>query len=277
MRMRIAAGLLALLAGAAAAEAQAGAHNPDWKKCRACAPALGRALAYVKANLKSDAPKRVIGSKMGGYMMGGFALMMEGASPKELEDCVRYACQAIKDEGFNRTRVQGIGSGERVLKTTERPAHLAKNRLNLPDELFAHVDPADEMVGHADVVEPRENILADAVVDHALALDRALLLRVEGGGVVLEILDDGAGLGAFIEDLGLAFVDLAATGHIFSLHSSRGPGKRGYKRGARCVLVRAPHPTPVPHQARPIFLDFAVQGALHSKRWSAAKLLPRAS
>jgi hypothetical protein len=59
-------------------------------------------MAYVKANLKSDAPKRVIGSKMGGYMMGGFALMMEGASPKELEDCVRYACQAIKDEGFNR-------------------------------------------------------------------------------------------------------------------------------------------------------------------------------
>ena len=40
-----------------------------------------------------------------------------------------------QDEGFNRTRVQGLGSGERVLKTTERPAHLAKNRLNLPDEL----------------------------------------------------------------------------------------------------------------------------------------------
>jgi hypothetical protein len=39
------------------------------------------------------------------------------------------------DEGFNRSRVQGLGSGERVLKTTERPSHLAKNRLNLPDEL----------------------------------------------------------------------------------------------------------------------------------------------
>lgn len=39
------------------------------------------------------------------------------------------------DEGFNRTRSQGIGSGERVLRTTERPAHVAKNRLNLPDEL----------------------------------------------------------------------------------------------------------------------------------------------
>ena len=39
------------------------------------------------------------------------------------------------EEGFNQKRVQGLGSGERVLKTTERPAHLAKNRLNLPDEL----------------------------------------------------------------------------------------------------------------------------------------------
>jgi hypothetical protein len=100
--MRIAIGMLALLAAAGAAEAQAGAHPPDWRKCRACAPALGKALAYVKANLNGDAPKRVIGSKMGGYMMGGFALMMEGASPKELDDCVKYACRAIKDEGFNR-------------------------------------------------------------------------------------------------------------------------------------------------------------------------------
>jgi AAA domain len=39
------------------------------------------------------------------------------------------------DEGFNQKRVQGLGSGERVLRTTERPSHLAKNRLNLPDEL----------------------------------------------------------------------------------------------------------------------------------------------
>jgi hypothetical protein len=39
------------------------------------------------------------------------------------------------DEGFNRTRVQGVGSGERILRTSERPSHLAKNRLGLPDEL----------------------------------------------------------------------------------------------------------------------------------------------
>lgn len=39
------------------------------------------------------------------------------------------------DEGFNRTRVQGVGTGERILRTSERPAHIAKNRLGLPEEL----------------------------------------------------------------------------------------------------------------------------------------------
>lgn len=39
------------------------------------------------------------------------------------------------DEGFGRKGTRGIGSGERILRTTERPAHMAKNRLNLPEEL----------------------------------------------------------------------------------------------------------------------------------------------
>ena len=38
-------------------------------------------------------------------------------------------------EGFDRKRVQAIGTGERILRTTERPAHVAKNRLALPDEI----------------------------------------------------------------------------------------------------------------------------------------------
>ena len=38
-------------------------------------------------------------------------------------------------EAFDRKRVQGIGSGERIIRTTERPAHVAKNRLGLPDEI----------------------------------------------------------------------------------------------------------------------------------------------
>jgi len=39
------------------------------------------------------------------------------------------------DEGFNRKRAVGVGAGERILRTTERPAHVAKNRLSLPDEM----------------------------------------------------------------------------------------------------------------------------------------------
>jgi len=39
------------------------------------------------------------------------------------------------NEGFDRKRVQGIGTGERVLRTTERPAHVAKNRLGMPEEI----------------------------------------------------------------------------------------------------------------------------------------------
>lgn len=39
------------------------------------------------------------------------------------------------DEGFGRERTVGVGTGERVLKTSEKPGHLAKNRLGLPDEM----------------------------------------------------------------------------------------------------------------------------------------------
>ena len=41
----------------------------------------------------------------------------------------------VTDEGFGRKKAKGIGTGERILRTTERPAHVAKNRLDLPDEL----------------------------------------------------------------------------------------------------------------------------------------------
>lgn len=41
----------------------------------------------------------------------------------------------VNDEGFGRKKAKGIGTGERIVRTTERPAHVAKNRLNLPDEL----------------------------------------------------------------------------------------------------------------------------------------------
>jgi hypothetical protein len=39
------------------------------------------------------------------------------------------------EEGFDKTRTRGIGTGDRIIRTTERPAHMAKNRLNLPEEM----------------------------------------------------------------------------------------------------------------------------------------------
>jgi hypothetical protein len=39
------------------------------------------------------------------------------------------------DEGFGKVGAKAIGNGERVLYTTERPTHDAKNRLGLPDEM----------------------------------------------------------------------------------------------------------------------------------------------
>ncbi len=58
---------------------------------------------------------------------------------QEWADEVLFACYRVMtratDEGFGKERTRGLGTGERLLRTTERPAHLAKNRLDLPDEL----------------------------------------------------------------------------------------------------------------------------------------------
>jgi hypothetical protein len=94
---------------------------------------------------------------------------------------------------------------------------LQRDDLDFLDQLLAHVDAPDEVCRNADPVEMREDVFGDAIVEHALAVDNIVLLLVEGGGVVLEELDQRAGLWAFIKDLGLAFVDTAATGHGASL------------------------------------------------------------
>lgn len=48
-----------------------------------------------------------------------------------------YKAYTKKEErgGFKKDRAIGVGGTERVIKTTERPSHVAKNRLNLPDEI----------------------------------------------------------------------------------------------------------------------------------------------
>jgi len=64
---------------------------------------------------------------------------LAAAMIQEWSDEVLFACFKVftkkSDEGFNRKRTQGLTTGERILRTTERPAHLAKNRLGLPDEI----------------------------------------------------------------------------------------------------------------------------------------------
>jgi hypothetical protein len=67
--------------------------------------------------------------------------------------------------------------------------------------------------GDADLVQMVEDELADAVVQNALAIDDFVLLLVEGGGIVLEELDQRAWLGSLVQNLGLALVDTAATVH----------------------------------------------------------------
>lgn len=105
-------GLLALLGGTTAPAQDKGpgaAHHPDFRKCRKCAPSLARAMAYLKANFENPKTKRVIGSMTGGYMMSGFAFMMDGeGSQKELEKCVRHCCEAINDTGYNRNWYLGM-------------------------------------------------------------------------------------------------------------------------------------------------------------------------
>ena len=58
---------------------------------------------------------------------------------QEWSDEVLFATYKVHtkqtEEGFDKTRTRGIGTGDRILRTTERPAHMAKNRLNLPEEM----------------------------------------------------------------------------------------------------------------------------------------------
>src|SRR5665213_3295298 len=91
--------------------------------------------------------------------------------------------------------------------------HLQRHNLNFANQLLAHVETADEMGRHPDVVEVLEQVLRDPVVEDALALDDLVFLGVERGRIVLEVLDQGSRLRTFIEDLRLAFINAASPAH----------------------------------------------------------------
>ena len=63
------------------------------------------------------------------------------------------------------------------------------NDLDLTHQLFAHVEPFDEMSRQAEIVQALEYELRYPVVEHALAFDNSLLFGIERGGVVLEMND----------------------------------------------------------------------------------------
>jgi hypothetical protein len=58
-----------------------------------------------------------------------------------------------------------------------------------------------------------EDVLGNAVVEHALAVQNLMLLGVESRGIILEKLDKGPRLRSFIKDFGLAFINAAAIFH----------------------------------------------------------------
>jgi hypothetical protein len=93
----------ALWLGGEAEPPVAAAHDPELRKCKPCLAALGRSMGYLKENFDNPQTKRVIGSMLGGYVYAGFAFMMAGEGySKELDACVRWCQQAVKDTGFNR-------------------------------------------------------------------------------------------------------------------------------------------------------------------------------
>jgi len=67
---------------------------------------------------------------------------------QEHVDCVwfmNYRVSVVKDDKKDpNSRARGVGGGQRVLYTTERPSHLAKNRYRMPDSISLPDDP-DQM------------------------------------------------------------------------------------------------------------------------------------
>ena len=83
--------------------------------------------------------------------------------------------------------------------------------LDFADQLFAHIEAADEMGWNADIRQPDHQIFRNPVVQDAFARDGSL--AVEGVGVILEILDKRARFRALVEYFCLAFVYSFAARH----------------------------------------------------------------
>lgn len=79
------------------------ADTPEALQNKKYNEAYQKAMEYVHAHLNDSKAPRPIGSMLGGYVFGGFALMMTEDQPSaDLKKCVHWCCHAIKDTGFNR-------------------------------------------------------------------------------------------------------------------------------------------------------------------------------
>lgn len=72
---------------------------------------------------------------------------------EEWADGVLFATQKVfttaSDLGFGQKQVRGVGTGERVLLTEERPSHVGKNRYRLPYELPLEFKALAKEIGKA--------------------------------------------------------------------------------------------------------------------------------
>src|SRR5262249_4766162 len=91
--------------------------------------------------------------------------------------------------------------------------HFERNDFHFADQLLAHVEAPDEVGRNSNVVQVLKDVFRDPIVENALAFDHVVLLRVEGGRIVLEVLDQGSRSRSFVEDLALAFIDAATAAH----------------------------------------------------------------
>ena len=83
--------------------------------------------------------------------------------------------------------------------------NLQRDDLDRPDQLFPHIDTLDEVCRHPNRGEARHEELAQAIVEHALAINHIPFFCVEGRGIVLEILDERSWLWALVQNFSLAF------------------------------------------------------------------------
>src|SRR6516165_9996284 len=66
---------------------------------------------------------------------------------------------------------------------------------------------------YPDIVQVLEDVFGNPVVEDSLAFDHFVFLGIEGGRVILEVLDQCSRLGALIEDLRLALINAASAAH----------------------------------------------------------------